>query len=82
MDQGRCRKIFVQFFDVQLGLWMGGPAGLCWFAETCGQGLAMEHNGDLYACDHYVYPEYLLGNIVETPMDELVASPEPNPVRP
>jgi len=68
-------KIFVQFFDVQLGLWMGGPAGLCWFAETCGQGLAMEHNGDLYACDHYVYPEYLLGNITETPMDELVSSP-------
>ena len=68
-------KIFVQYFDVQLGLWMGGPAGLCWFAETCGLGLAMEHNGDLYACDHYVYPEYLLGNIMETSIEDLVTSP-------
>jgi uncharacterized protein len=48
---------------------------LCWFAETCGQGLALEHNGDLYACDHYVYPEYRLGNIVETPMAVLATSP-------
>lgn len=69
-------KVFVQFFDVQLGLWAGAPAGLCWFAETCGQGLAMEHNGDLYACDHYVYPEYRLGNINDTPMDQLAFSPE------
>ena len=68
-------KIFVQFFDVQLGLWAGGPAGLCWFAETCGEGLAMEHNGDLYACDHYVYPEYRLGNIMETPLDALASLP-------
>ncbi|MBE0529825.1 MAG: SPASM domain-containing protein, partial [Rhodospirillales bacterium] len=69
-------RIFVQFFDVQLGLWMGEPAGLCWFAETCGQGLAIEHNGDLYACDHYVYPQYRLGNILETPIADLAASPE------
>ena len=68
-------RIFVQFFDTQLGLWAGGPAGLCWFAETCGQGLAMEHNGDLFACDHYVYPEYRLGNILETPMETLATSP-------
>jgi len=68
-------RVFVQFFDVQLGLWAGGPAGLCWFAETCGQGLALEHNGDLYACDHYDYPEYRLGNIRETPIEVLAASP-------
>jgi len=68
-------RIFVQFFDTQVGLWAGAPAGLCWFAETCGQGLAMEHNGDLYACDHYVYPAYRLGNILETPMATLAASP-------
>lgn len=68
-------RIFVQFFDVQLGLWAGGPAGLCWFAETCGQALAMEHNGDLFACDHYVYPEYRLGNIMETPIEALAMSP-------
>ncbi|WP_319529848.1 anaerobic sulfatase maturase [uncultured Cohaesibacter sp.] len=67
-------KIFVQFFDLQLGLWMGAPASLCWFAETCGQGLAVEHNGDLYACDHYVYPEYRLGNITETFIAELANS--------
>jgi uncharacterized protein len=69
-------RIFVQFFDAQLGLWMGRPSSLCWFAETCGQGLALEHNGDLYACDHYVYPEYRLGNILETPLEDLAASPE------
>lgn len=69
-------RVFVQFFDVQLGLWMGGPSGLCWFAETCGQGLAIEHNGDLYACDHYVYPEYRLGNVAETPILELATSSE------
>ncbi len=68
-------RVFVQFFDVQLGLWAGGPASLCWFAETCGQGLAMEHNGDLFACDHYVYPEYRLGNIMETPIATLAALP-------
>ena len=67
-------RIFVQFFDLQLGLFMGAPASLCWFAETCGQGLAVEHNGDLYACDHYVYPEYRLGNITHTPIGELANS--------
>ena len=67
-------KIFVQFFDLQLGLWMGAPASLCWFAETCGQGLAVEHNGDLYACDHYVYPEYRLGNITRSSISELANS--------
>ena len=62
-------RVFVQFFDMQLGLIMGQPASLCVFAETCGQGLAMEHNGDLYACDHYVYPQFKLGNIMETPIE-------------
>nr|WP_319391423.1 anaerobic sulfatase maturase [uncultured Cohaesibacter sp.] len=67
-------SVFVQFFDMQLGLFMGKPASLCVFAETCGQGLAMEHNGDLYACDHYVYPQFKLGNITETPVDSLANS--------
>lgn len=65
-------KIFVQIFEVQLGVWMGRPASLCVFSETCGSAMAMEHNGDLYSCDHFVYPQYKLGNILETPMDELV----------
>ncbi len=67
-------KVFVQFFDMQFGLHMGQPASLCVFAETCGQGLAMEHNGDLYSCDHYVYPQFKLGNITQTPIEELAAS--------
>jgi uncharacterized protein len=67
--------VFVQFFDVQLGLWLGQPAGLCVFAETCGAGLALEHNGDVYACDHYVYPDHRLGNIMQTPIEALAASP-------
>ena len=68
-------RVFVQFFDLQLGIWAGAPASLCVFAETCGSGLALEHNGDLYACDHYVYPEYRLGNIGQTPIGTLAALP-------
>jgi len=64
-------QVFVQFFENQVGLWRGLPASLCVFAETCGNALALEHNGDVYACDHYVYPEYRLGNLTETPLVEL-----------
>ncbi len=67
-------RISVQFFENQLFLWSGLPASLCVFAETCGAGLAVEHNGDVYACDHYVYPEYLLGNLMETPLSSLAWS--------
>ncbi len=67
-------KVFVQMFDTALGRWLGAPGGLCVFQETCGLALAMEHNGDLYSCDHFVEPRYLLGNIFETPMTELVGS--------
>lgn len=67
-------KVYVQFFDTQLGLWMGGPSSLCVFSENCGGGLALEHNGDLYACDHFVYPEYRLGNIMQTPLSDMVWS--------
>jgi uncharacterized protein len=49
---------------------------MCVFNETCGTGLAIEHNGDLYSCDHFVEPAYRLGNILETDMIELVASPQ------
>lgn len=68
-------RTFVQHFDVMLGLWMGEPASLCLFAETCGTALALEHNGDLYACDHYVYPEHRLGTITARPLGELAALP-------
>lgn len=67
-------EVFVQMFDVALANWHGEPPGLCIFSETCGLALAVEHNGDLYSCDHYVEPDYLLGNIMETPMIELIAS--------
>ena len=67
-------KIFIQFFENQVGMWMGRPASLCVFAETCGTGLAMEHNGDVFACDHFVYPEFKLGNIMDTPLGDLALS--------
>ncbi len=67
-------KVFIQFFENQVGMWMGHPASLCVFAETCGNGLAMEHNGDVFACDHFVYPQFKLGNIMETPIGELAWS--------
>jgi uncharacterized protein len=69
-------KTYVQIFDVALGIWAKAGAGLCVFAPTCGSALAIEHNGDVYACDHYVYPEYKRGNILETPLKEMVASAE------
>lgn len=66
--------VFVQFFENQIGLWSGHPASLCVFAETCGNALALEHNGDLYACDHYVYPQYRLGNILQHELGDLAWS--------
>lgn len=69
-------RVFVQLFDLQLGIWSGEPASLCVFAETCGSGLALEHNGDLYACDHYVYPEFRLGNIGQTSIEALATLPQ------
>lgn len=66
-------KVFVQTFDVALGSWLG-QHNLCIFSPTCGNALALEHNGDMYSCDHYVEPDHLLGNIKNTHMLELVAS--------
>ena len=67
-------KVFVQHFDVMLQKWLRMGDSLCLFAETCGGGLALEHDGSLYSCDHYVYPEYSLGNIMQTPLCEMVWS--------
>ena len=69
-------ETFVQMFDVALANWYGEPAGLCVHSATCGSALAMEWNGDVYACDHFVEPGYLRGNIAERPLTELVDSPE------
>ena len=65
-------KVFVQIFDVALGAWSNLPAGLCIFDQTCGTALVLEHNGDLYSCDHYVEPHYLLGNIENQDLVTLV----------
>jgi uncharacterized protein len=67
-------RVFVQIFDVALAAWTGARPGLCVFEETCGRALVFEHNGDLYACDHFVEPQHRLGNILETPLAELVGS--------
>lgn len=69
-------RVFVQIFDVALAAWAGERPGLCVFEETCGLALAMEHNGDLFACDHFVEPNYRLGNIQEIPLIDMVASAE------
>lgn len=68
-------RVFVQLFDVALESWYRGEASLCIFSETCGRALAVEHNGDLYSCDHYVFQGFRLGNITDTPIGDLVASP-------
>jgi len=67
-------RIFVQIFDTALAAWLGQRPGLCLFEETCGTALVLEHNGDLYACDHFVEPRCRLGNIQETPLIEMVGS--------
>ena len=67
-------RIFVQIFDVALESWYGLPQSLCVFAPECGRALAVEHNGDLYSCDHFVYPENRLGNIMERAMGSLISS--------
>jgi uncharacterized protein len=67
-------KIYIQIFDAALASWFDYPPSVCLFAPTCGTAMIIEHNGDLYSCDHFVDSEHLLGNIMETPLQELVLS--------
>ena len=67
-------RVYVQLFDVALESWAGMAPSLCVFSETCGSALALEHNGDLYSCDHFVYPGNKLGNITENPLESMVQS--------
>jgi len=68
-------QVYVQTFEAAARNWLRMPSsGMCVFEETCGLGLALEHNGDLYSCDHFVEPDYLLGNIMDTRMIEMVGS--------
>lgn len=64
--------VFVMNFEWALNAWIGNPSPVCIFARQCGRAVAMEHNGDVYACDHYVYPEYRLGNILKDNLGEMV----------
>ncbi len=67
-------RTYVQLFDVTLANWVGAMPGLCIFSETCGTAAVMEHNGDVFTCDHYVYEDHLLGNIKETPITQMMGS--------
>jgi uncharacterized protein len=69
-------RVYVQQFDAALANWAGEPAGVCVFTENCGRAVAVEHNGDVYSCDHYVYPRYQLGNLLNTSLAALVDSPQ------
>jgi uncharacterized protein len=67
-------KIYVQYFEAAVETWMGHISPLCTQGPMCGKGLALERDGSLYACDHYVYPEYRIGNITEKPLDQMAFS--------
>lgn len=67
-------EVYVQMFDTTLANWVGEQPGMCVHCETCGQALALEHNGDVYSCDHFVEPRYLLGNISDRHLIDLVSS--------
>jgi uncharacterized protein len=67
-------ETFILNFDGALAGWLDMAGTVCIFGPTCGLGVALEHNGDLYSCDHFVEPKHLLGNILETPLIDLVAS--------
>jgi uncharacterized protein len=68
--------VYVQMFDTALASFHGDPSGMCVHAETCGLQLILEHTGDVYSCDHYVEPGYLLGNISDRPLLELIVLPQ------
>ncbi len=69
-------EFFIQYFDSTLANWVGEKPGTCILAKTCGHAGVMEFNGDVYACDHFVYPEYKLGNIHTKTLTEMMYSPE------
>lgn len=68
-------EVFVQIIESAAARWLGLPAGICVFEETCGRALALEHNGDVYTCDHFVYPDQKIGNLNTTPLAALADSP-------
>lgn len=69
-------KVFVMNFEWALAAFLRLPSTICLFAENCGNAMLVEHNGDVYSCDHYMYPDYLLGNIQQSDIREMVNSPQ------
>jgi uncharacterized protein len=69
-------RVFVQLFESALSVWLGREPTVCTFSPTCGRALAVEHNGDLYACDHFVYPDHLRGQVTPESLAALVDGPE------
>ena len=69
-------KVFVNLFETAVAQWMGMPSQLCIYHDFCGKGVALEHDGSLYSCDHYVYPAYKLGNIQQVSSSRMVFSDE------
>jgi uncharacterized protein len=67
-------KVHVNLFETAVAQWMGMDSQLCIYNEFCGKGVALEHDGSVYSCDHYVYPEYKLGNIAEQHISRMVFS--------
>jgi len=67
-------NMFIQFFDGVFASYVQGYSPLCVLSSRCGENVALEHNGDLYSCDHYVEPDFYLGNITEKPLSTLVFS--------
>ncbi len=68
-------KVYVQLHDVAFGKWLGmKEGGICVFSETCGRAMAVEHDGKVYACDHFVYPEFEVGDLAEEPLSQIVDS--------
>ena len=65
-------KTFVEIFDCTLANWMGVLPGICAYSKECGHAGVMEHNGDVYSCDHFVFPEYKLGNIREQSLIDML----------
>jgi uncharacterized protein len=71
-------EMFVQIFDATLCNWVGHPPGLCTMGESCGHAAVMEFNGDVYSCDHFVFPEFKLGNIRNNTLTQMLYSQQQN----
>ena len=71
-------RVFVQLFDSTLANWVGQPPGVCTMSKYCGHAAVIEHNGDVYSCDHFVFPEYRLGNLREKSLSAMMYGQQQN----